>query len=81
MPTIVVYTSVFKVNTFSGILIEFCVSVFNLGMYVSGFFAFLVHEVAAINVKVIMLRQCYVCIYCFYRMKEESQQGESRLPT
>ena len=39
-------------NTFSGILIEFCVSVFNLGMYVSGFFAFLVHDVVAINVKI-----------------------------
>ena len=36
-------------NTFSGILMEFWVSVFNLGMYVSGFFAFLVHDVVAIN--------------------------------
>ena len=35
MPTIVVYTLVF--NTFSGISIEFCASVFNLGMYVSAF--------------------------------------------
>ena len=67
-------------NTFSDILIEFCVSVFNLGMYVSGFFAFLVHDVVAINIKFLMLRQCYVCIYCFYRMKEENQQGGSRLP-
>ena len=81
MPTIVFYTLVFKINTFSGILVEFCVSVFKLGMYISRFFAFLLHEVAAINVKVIMLRQYYICNYCLYRMKEESQQGGSRLPT
>ena len=48
-------------NTFSGILIEFCVSVCNLGMYVSGFFAFLVHEVTALTV---------LCMYSLFLQNE-----------
>ena len=48
-------------NTFSGILIEFCVSVFNLGMYVSGFFAFLMHEVTALTV---------LCMYSLFLQNE-----------